>query len=121
MGGTLDEGVRRLPDDASAGQVNDNSDSLISLDLTPDVEAVDDSLAAVADENTWLTNFLLDGAEEEVATNPNEEIVVVIPEEDPTREIEEPEASAETATDPVSDPPPVPAASGNIKGKGKKK
>lgn len=106
--------------DAGERHTQDSTTNLVVMDLALDAETVNDTLAAPADENQWLTDFLVNGAEED-ATNPNDEIVLVMPEEDPTSDIEEPETSAETATDPVSDPQPAPAASGNSKGKGKNK
>lgn len=36
MATMLDAGVRRLPEGTAHGQVNDNADSLIALDMTPD-------------------------------------------------------------------------------------
>jgi len=108
MSATLDAGVRYLPEDTFAGQAQNNSESLISLDLTPDESDADDALDSLINDNPWLIKYLLDGAEEE---DPNSDIAVVINNEDLQNDDG---SSAENAQTPSDD-----AANGN--GKGKKK
>jgi hypothetical protein len=71
----LDEGVRRLPV-GSSGKI-ENSDTLISLDFTPDESAAEASLSKLISINPWLTNFLVNGAYEDVH-DPNRDICIVL-------------------------------------------
>jgi hypothetical protein len=96
MNETLDEGVRYLPEDTFSDQTQNNSDSLISMDLTPDANTADDTLDSLVNDNPWLIKYLLNGAEDD--TNPNDDISVVIPEEDPQG------GNTEESSDPVDDP-----------------
>jgi Ca2+-binding RTX toxin-like protein len=75
MSDTLDEGVRRLPV-GSSGKI-ENSDTLISLDFTPDESAAEASLSKLISINPWLTNFLVNGAYEDVH-DPNRDICIVL-------------------------------------------
>jgi len=65
MNETLDEGVRYLPEDTFSDQTQNSSDSLISMDLTPDESAADDTLDSLIDANPWLIKYLLNGAEDD--------------------------------------------------------
>ena len=110
MSETLDEGARYLPEDTFADHAQNNSESLISLDLTPDESVVEDSLAALVNENPWLVKYLTDGAE---GADPNGDIAITLP-------VDDEEGSGDTAaTDTESTSDPVADNSGN--GKGKKK
>ena len=102
MSDTLDEGVRYLPEDTFTGQTQENTDPLITLDLTPDEILTQDYLDKLINTNPWLIKFLVDGASDD--TDPNSDIVVVIDEE----------PAQDTGGD-QTDPPP------SSKGKGKKK
>ncbi len=93
MNETLDEGVRYLPEDTFAGQAQDNSESLISLDLTPDESTAEDTLDSLVNDNPWLVKYLLDGAEED--TDPNANISIVLDDED---------AETESTSDVTEDP-----------------
>ena len=84
MNATLDEGVRYLPEGTFVNQTPDNSDSLISMDLTPDEDAANEALDTLVNGNPWLTKYLVDGAAD--ATDPNGDIAVVIEDEDPPEE-----------------------------------
>jgi len=81
MNETLDEGVRYLPEDTFAGQTQDDSESLISMDLTPDESMAEEALGSLVNDNPWLIKYLVDGATDE--TDPNGDIALVIDEEDP--------------------------------------
>jgi hypothetical protein len=109
MSATLDEGVRYLPEDTFADQVQNNSESLISLDLTPDESIAEDSLASLVNDNPWLVKYLLDGAEED--TDPNSDIAITVLADD--EESDSSGTGTESTSDPVVDNP------GN--GKGNKK
>ena len=104
MNETLDEGVRYLPEDTFTGQSQEPSEPLISLDLTPDESAAEDTLDSLVNDNPWLINYLMDGAEEE--TDPNSDIAVIIDDED------SPNDSDGSSDDTASNP-------GNGKGKNK--
>ncbi len=80
MSDTLDEGVRYQPEDTFSDQSQGNSDSLISMDLTPDESAAEDTLDGLVNNNPWLIKYLVDGASEE--SDPNKDIAVVIIDED---------------------------------------
>jgi Ca2+-binding RTX toxin-like protein len=80
MSDTLDEGMRYLQEDTFSDQSQGNSDSLISMDLTPDESAAEDTLDGLVNNNPWLIKYLVDGASEE--SDPNKDITVVIIDED---------------------------------------
>jgi Ca2+-binding RTX toxin-like protein len=80
MNKTLDEGVRYLPEDTFTNQAQDNSDSLISMDLTPDESAARDTLNTLVNDNPWLIQYLVDGATG--GTDPNGNIAVIIDDEE---------------------------------------
>ena len=102
MNETLDEGVRYLPEGTFANQSQGNSDSLISMDLTPDESAAGDNLDSLVNDNPWLIKYLVDGATQE--GDPNGDIAVIIEDEEP------PDTGGDTEDEPPSNP-----------GKGKKK
>ncbi len=114
MSDTLDEGVRYLPEDTFTDQTPAGSDSLISLDLTPHENTVDDTLNSLVNNNPWLIKYLVDGAEED--TDPNGDIVVVVPEEE-ILQSDNTDSGTTTggSSDPVNDSQP------DSGGKGKKK
>jgi hypothetical protein len=74
MNETLDEGVRYLPEGAFTGQNQNSSDTLISMDFTPDESAAEDTLHSLVNDNPWLVKYLVDGAEED----PNINISIVL-------------------------------------------
>jgi Ca2+-binding RTX toxin-like protein len=76
MSDTLDEGVRYLPEDTFTGQNQENTDPLISLDLTPDETTAQDDLNILVNNNPWLIKYLVDGANQE--DDPNGDIAVVL-------------------------------------------
>jgi hypothetical protein len=80
MNKTLDEGVRYLPEDTFTNQAQDNSDSLISMDLTPDESTAGDTLNTLVNDNPWLIQYLVDGATG--GTDPNGNIAVIIDDEE---------------------------------------
>ena len=84
MNGTLDEGVRYLPEGTFTEQVHDNSDSLISVDLTPDEDIADEAMDTLVNDNPWLVRYLVYGATDE--TDPNGDIAVVIDDEVPAED-----------------------------------
>jgi hypothetical protein len=84
MNETLDEGVRYLPEGTFTDQTPDNSDSLISMDLTPDETVADEALDTLVNDNPWLVKYLVYGATDE--NDPNGDIAVVIDDEDQTEE-----------------------------------
>jgi hypothetical protein len=108
MNEKLDEGVRYLPEDTFTGQSQGSSDSLISLDLTPDETAAQNDLTILVNDNPWLIKYLFDGANQE--EDPNRDISVVIGEETQNDD----GSSAENGQMPSDD-----SSAGN--GKGKKK
>ena len=73
------EGVRYLPEDTFTDQIQNSSQDLLSLDLTPDENLTEDYLAGLVYENPWLVKYLNDGAEEE---NPNDDISITLPVDD---------------------------------------
>jgi hypothetical protein len=110
MNETLDEGVRYLPEDTFTGQVQSNSEDLISLDLTPDESLTEDYLSDLVNENPWLVKYLTDGAEEE---NPNDDISITLPVDDEEDSSDTTATDTEDTSDMVADNPG--------KGKGKNK
>jgi hypothetical protein len=110
MNETLDEGVRYLPEGTFANQSQGNSDSLISMDLTPDESAGGDALDSLVNDNPWLIKYLVDGATDEA--DPNGNIALIIDDEDPP---DDTGGSAGEAETPADEPPSKPA-----KKKGKK-
>jgi len=95
MNETLDEGVRYLPEDTFPGQTQDESESLISMDLTPDESMAEDTLDSLVNDNPWLTKYLVDGSTDE--TDPNSDIALVIDEEDP---LDDSSSSDDTSSNP---------------------
>jgi hypothetical protein len=95
MSGTLDEGTRSLPEDTFADQTEASSDPMVVMDLTPDESAAEETLDSLVNDNPWLIKYLLNGAGDD--TNPNDDIAVVIPDEDPL------DASTDGSSDPVDD------------------
>jgi hypothetical protein len=110
MSDTLNEGVRYLPEETFADHAQNNDESLISLDLTPDESLTEDSLAALVDENQWLIKYLVEGAE---GADPNGDIAITLPVDDEDGSGDTAATDTESTSDPVADNP------GN--GKGKKK
>ena len=105
MSETLDTGVRQLLGNNGTGQSQESTTNLVAMDLTPDASTAEDTLDSLVNDNPWLVKYLLNGAEDD--TNPNDDIAVVIPKEDPQ------DSSTEGSSDPVGDP--------NAKGKGNSK
>jgi Ca2+-binding RTX toxin-like protein len=105
MSATLDTGERYLLGNSGSGQPRESTTNLVAIDLTPDESVAKDSMASLVDENPWLVKYLLNGAEDD--TNPNDDIAVVIPKDDPQ------DGSTVGPSDPVGDP--------NAKGKGSNK
>jgi hypothetical protein len=97
MNQTLDEGVRYLPEGTFTEQVHDNSDSLISMDMTPDEDVANETLDTLVNDNTWLVRYLVDGATDE--NDPNGDIAVVINDED---QPEESVGADDTSSNPTS-------------------
>jgi hypothetical protein len=95
MSETLDTGVRHLLGNNGTGQSHESTTNLVAIDLTPDESVAEDTLDSLVNDNPWLIKYLLNGAEEE--TNPNDDIAVVIPDEDPL------EGSTDGSSDPVDD------------------
>jgi hypothetical protein len=106
MNATLDTGERYLLGNNGTGQSHESTTNLVAIDLTPDESVAKDSLAALVDENPWLTKYLLNGAEDN-DTNSSVNTAVVIPKEDRQ------DGSTVGPSDPVGDP--------NAKGKGNNK
>jgi hypothetical protein len=79
MNATLDEGVRYLPEDTFTENDNRDHDNLVSMDLTPDESAADQSLTDLVNDNPWLIKYLVDGASN--VNDPNDDIVLVIDDE----------------------------------------
>jgi hypothetical protein len=80
MSATLDEGVRYLPEGTFTDQTQNDADSLISLDMTPDENEAEETLDSLVNDNPWLINYLVDGADE--GTDPNGNIAVIIDDEE---------------------------------------
>jgi hypothetical protein len=89
MSAELDEGVRRLPDGASAAQ--GHSGDLVSLDLTAEDSASDQLLGSLVNDNPWVVKYLVDGAGDLI--DPNDDIVLIIDDEDPTDGTTTPDAA----------------------------
>jgi hypothetical protein len=90
MNETLDEGVRYLPEDTFTGQIQERSDSLISMDLTPDEASAQDDFDQLVDANPWLVNFLVNGTNDD--DDPNDDIALVISDEEAVDPDEDPAA-----------------------------
>lgn len=101
MSATLDEGVRYLPEETFADQVQNNSENLISLDLTPDESGAEDTLDTLVNDNPWLVKYLLDGAEED--TDPNGDIAITVLPDD--EESDSSGSDTQSDSDPVVDNP----------------
>jgi hypothetical protein len=112
MNETLDEGVRYLPEDTFADQLQNNSEGLLSLDLTPDENLTEDFLADLVNESPWLVKYLTDGAEDEDG-GPNDDISITLPVDDEEGSGDTTATDTESTSDPVADDPG--------KGKGKNK
>jgi hypothetical protein len=113
MSATLDTGERHLLGNNGSGQSQESTSNLVAMDLTPDETAAADAMDALVNDNPWLIKYLLNGAEED--TNPNDDIAVVVPQEDPPSDSGD-SGGTQGSSDPLDDPQPDPGA----KGKGKK-
>ncbi len=102
MSATLDTGERHLLGNNGNGQSQESTTHLVAMDLTPDDSAADDSMAALVDENPWLIKYLLNGAEDDDA-NPNDDIALVIPGENPQSDSGD-SGSTKGSSDPLDDP-----------------
>jgi hypothetical protein len=111
MNATLDEGVRYLPEGTFTDTTQEHSESLISMDLTPDETTVQDDLNILVNNNPWLTKYLVDGAYQQA--DPNGDIVLVIDEE------EAPDDNGSSAD--ALQTSPDDSSNNNGKGKGAKK
>ena len=74
--------MRYLPEGTFNAQATDNSDSLISMDMTPEDSAADRALGDLVNDNPWLAGYLVNGARED--TNPNDDIALIIDDQDAT-------------------------------------
>ncbi len=80
--GALDDlTINRIDSD---DDISSNSNSLVSMDLSEELEGGDASSVAVngAENNSWLTSWLLNGAEEDDVDGPNGNIQLVIQDEE---------------------------------------
>ncbi|MCF8038750.1 MAG: hypothetical protein K9K79_05480, partial [Desulfohalobiaceae bacterium] len=80
MNGTLDEGVRYLPEDSFEYQARNGSESLISMNLTPDESSTEKRIEALVRKNHWIVHYLQNCAD--YNNDPNSDLVVVIKDED---------------------------------------
>jgi hypothetical protein len=112
MSDTLDTGTRYTVDSTA---------TLVTMDVAPDAETADNALTAPSEENQWLADFLLNGAEADGTENPNDSIAVVLTETDIQGNDEAWGTGAKDLTDPLSAPLLDTGNNGNGKGIGKKK
>jgi Ca2+-binding RTX toxin-like protein len=86
MDAALDPGARYLADEADIagdrGRAEESSTGLVLMELSQEPEDREGSVAAASDQkqNSWLYSFLLNGAGEDDASDPNGDIRVVIEE-----------------------------------------